>query len=361
MREIIVFGRGKYFAEKSGGLRKRYKIAAFIDNAVSVQETDPVYGCPVCHPSRLAQLPKHDILIVSSHFIDMWRQLKELGVEDDRILFGSAMEPLQLGVESFAFGNGETLTSLGENILYTTATGGQYRFSSQEELKDILRRTSKERFPFIHALSGLPVKPVSRVFGSERGKAVDRYYIERFLAENASDIRGCCMEIGADTYIRHFGGDQVTETIVLHVEGYGNTHKGNFETGEGLWEEMADCLICTQTLQYIYDLRAAIKNIYKILKPGGVALITVPGIKSLCLFDEDSWGEKWSFTEKSMKNLCGELGEDVSFSVSTHGNVKIATAYLYGICCEELDEEDFAYSDRQFPFLITVRLEKLSK
>lgn len=360
MKEIIVFGRGKYFAEKSDEIKKNYKIAAFIDNAVTEEEADSAYGCLVYNPQKLNLLPRHDVLIVSSHFVEMWKQLKDLGVEDDRILFGNEIEPRQIGAESFAFGNGETLTSGGDSILYTTAFGGQYCFSSDAEFKDILRRTSEERYPFIQALASLPVKPVSRTFGSERGRAVDRYYIESFLAENALDIRGCCMEIGADTYIRRFGGDRVTETIVLHVEGYGNTLKGNFETGEGLWEEMADCLICTQTLQYIYDLRAAIKNIYKILKPGGVALITVPGIKSLCLFDEDSWGEKWSFTEKSMKNLCGELGEDVSFSVSTYGNVKIATAYLYGICCEELDEEDFAYSDRQFPFLITVRLEKRS-
>ena len=250
------------------------------------------------------------------------------------------------------------MSSENDSIAYITASGQKYYFRSEPEFKEILRKTSEQRYPFIRALASLPVNPISRVFGSERGKAVDRFYIEKFLEENSSDIKGTCMEIGADTYIRRFGGNRVTESIILHVEGYGNAKKGNFETGEGLCEEMVDCLICTQTLQYIYDVRAAIKNIYTILKPNGVALITVPGIKSLCLFDEDNWGEKWSFTEKSMVSLCKELGDYVRFSVLSHGNVKIATAYLYGICCEDLDELDFSYDDRQFPFLITVRIEK---
>lgn len=108
----------------------------------------------------------------------------------------------------------------------------------------------------------------------ERGKAVDRVYIEKFLEANLEDIRGTVMEIESDDYIKQFGGNRVTEEIILHVKGWGgkNVLKGNFETGEGLKEDMVDCLICTQTLQYIYDLRSAAHNICKILKTrwGGV-------------------------------------------------------------------------------------------
>lgn len=358
MREIIVFGKGKYFAEKMSEIQKRYKIAAFIDNAVVSEGWDDLFQCQVCNPARLDCLPKHDILIVSSHFIDMWKQLKEIGVDDRRILFGNTLEPLQLGVETSAFGRGEMLTAADNKILYTTRSGHHFPFTSEEEFKDILRRVVAERENAIQLIAQLPLEPVSRVFGSERGKAVDRYYIEKFLEENSADITGSCMEIGTDMYMKRFGGDKVTESCILHVEGYGNALKGNFETGEGIREGMTDCLICTQTLQYIYDLHAAIRNIFAVLKPDGVALITVPGIKSLCLFDEDNWGEQWSFTGKSMERLCEELGDDAEFSVHTYGNAKIAAAYLYGVCREELEETDFEYNDRQFPFLITARIQK---
>ncbi len=45
-----------------------------------------------------------------------------------------------------------------------------------------------------------------REFGYDRGLPIDRYYIERFLANNASDIRGHVMEIADNIYMRRFGG-----------------------------------------------------------------------------------------------------------------------------------------------------------
>ncbi|MBD5538267.1 MAG: class I SAM-dependent methyltransferase [Lachnospiraceae bacterium] len=358
MQEIIIFGRGKYFSAKAEEIQKQYKIVAFLDNAVKEEAFDSNYHCPIYNPKRLEAVSQYDILIVSSYFIDMWKQLKELCVQDDRIIFGNMIEPLWLGLETFAFSNGEKLSSAGSSLMYQNGSETYY-FKSEQEFQNILRTVGKYRYPAISSVSSLPVMPVSRVFGSERGKAVDRYYIEKFLEDNQADIQGCCVEVGADVYTKRYGGNKVIESCVTHVEGYGNARKVNFETGEGCHESMADCLICTQTLQYIYDVRTAMKNIYMILKPKGVALITVPGIKSLCLFDEDSWGENWSFTEKSMESLCRELGDKAAFFVRSYGNAKIATAYLYGICCEELCESDFAYQDRQYPFLITARIQKL--
>lgn len=358
MRRIVVFGRGKYFAEKSIAIQREYQIAAFLDNAVCGESFDEDYSCPVYNPKEMKRILEYNILVTSSYFIDMWRQLKQLGVRDENIFFANTLEPLQLGVETFAFGNGERLFSAGSQLVYTLTTGESFCFGSEDEFKDILRKVSIDRFPAIHLVSSLPVVPVSRVFGSERGKALDRYYIETFLEEHSSDIKGCCMEIGTDMYTKRYGAGKVTKSCILHVEGYGNAIKGNFETGEGLHADMVDCLICTQTLQYIYDVQTAIKNIYYILKPQGVALITVPGIKPLCLFDEDNWGEKWSFTEKSLANLCQELGDKIRFSVCSYGNVKVAVAYLYGLCCEELSESDYIYKDRQYPFLIAARIQK---
>ena len=38
-----------------------------------------------------------------------------------------------------------------------------------------------------------------------------------------------------------------------------------------------DCAIVTQTLQFVYDVRAALATLHRILAPGGVLLATVPG------------------------------------------------------------------------------------
>jgi SAM-dependent methyltransferase len=51
-----------------------------------------------------------------------------------------------------------------------------------------------------------------------------------------------------------------------------------------------DCIILTQTLQYIFDLPAAVRAIYRILAPGGVLLASVPGI---CPILPESWTCYW--------------------------------------------------------------------
>ena len=43
------------------------------------------------------------------------------------------------------------------------------------------------------------LEPVSRAFGTDRGLAIDRYYVEHFLDAHRADIRGRVLEIGEDT------------------------------------------------------------------------------------------------------------------------------------------------------------------
>src|SRR5690348_17021256 len=61
------------------------------------------------------------------------------------------------------------------------------------------------------------IEPLSRIFGSDRGLPVDRYYIEQFLAAHAADIQGRVLEIGHNVYTRKFGAERVTKSDVLHI------------------------------------------------------------------------------------------------------------------------------------------------
>src|SRR4051794_12513459 len=62
------------------------------------------------------------------------------------------------------------------------------------------------------------VTPVSRVFGLDRGQTICRYYVEDFLSQYATDIRGCVLEIADNSYTRRFGGERVSRSEVLHVQ-----------------------------------------------------------------------------------------------------------------------------------------------
>ena len=49
------------------------------------------------------------------------------------------------------------------------------------------------------------LRPISTVFGQDRGTTIRRYYIERFLAAERGAIRGRILEIGENRYSRMFG------------------------------------------------------------------------------------------------------------------------------------------------------------
>ena len=180
--------------------------------------------------------------------------------------------------------------------------------------------------------------------GYDRGLPVDRYYIERFLSHHAKDIRGRVIEIGDSAYTRQFGGTQVTTSDVLHVDESNPTATivGDLASGDNIPASTFDCFVLTQTLQLIYDVRAALATVYRILKPGGVVLATVPGISQM---SDDEWGKTWywAFTSLSARCLFEEVFPKGSVQVQAHGNVLAATAFLQGLATHELSQEELDF------------------
>ena len=203
------------------------------------------------------------------------------------------------------------------------------------------------------------VTPVAGSFGFERGRPVDRYYIERFLEEQASAIAGRVLEIGDATYTRQFGGSRVTRSEVIHAsDGVpGVTIVADLADAPHIPAGTFNCVICTQTLQLIYDVRGAVSTLHRILAPGGVLLATFPGISQT---DDRAWEPSWywSFTPVSARRLFGDTFGPSGVEVTVHGNVLTAICFLHGIVTEELRPEELAYTDPSFPFLITVRAAK---
>ena len=201
--------------------------------------------------------------------------------------------------------------------------------------------------------------PISREYGYDRGQPVDRYYIEGFLSRHANDIHGRVIEIGDAAYTRQFGGTQVTKSDVLHVDESNPTATivGDLADGDNIPASTFDCFVLTQTLQLIYDVRAALATVYRILKPGGVVLATVPGISQI---SNDEWGKTWywAFTSLSARCLFEEVFPKGSVQVESHGNVLAATAFLQGLATHELRQEELDYADREYEMLITIKAVK---
>ena len=206
------------------------------------------------------------------------------------------------------------------------------------------------------------LQPIGRIFGSEWGQCIDRYYIESFLARHAADIHGHVLEVADNTYTRQFGGTRVQQSDVLHVspEHPGATITADLTCADHLPSEIFDCVIFTQTLQFIYDVRAALHTLHRILKPGGVLLATGNGISQIARWDMDHWGEYWRFTSLSAQKLLTEVFPASHVIVQAHGNVLAAMAFLHGLVSEELRQDELDHFDPNYEVLITMRAVKPS-
>jgi len=105
----------------------------------------------------------------------------------------------------------------------------------------------------------------------------------------------------------------------------------------------------------VYDVRAVVRTLHRILKPGGVALVTVPGITKISRHDMDRWGQYWCFTTKSARRLFEESFTISGVRTEAWGNVLAATAFLQGIAAEELTTEELDHDDPDFETLIGIR------
>jgi SAM-dependent methyltransferase len=209
------------------------------------------------------------------------------------------------------------------------------------------------------------VKPISPNYGwdrgLEKGMPLDRYYIEKFFSSHASDIRGRVLEIGDDRYTRKFGGDKVTKSDVLHyVEGNPlATIVADLTCADNIPSDTFDCIVFPQTLHVIYDVRAAMRHIYRILKPGGVFLVTTQGINKIGRHEGvDDWGEYWRFTAQSMRRLFKETFTRADVEVKSYGNILAAIAFLHGLVPEDILQEELDYVDPDYEVIVAARAVK---
>jgi SAM-dependent methyltransferase len=203
------------------------------------------------------------------------------------------------------------------------------------------------------------VVPLDTNFGYSRGTPIDRYYIESFLGEHADDIRGRVLEVQENAYTHGFGAAAVERGDVLSLlpDNPRATMIGDLGRPEDFSEGTFDCAIITQVLHLVLDPRAAAGTLHRLLKPSGVALVTVPGISQV------EWAESWywSFTVLSAQKIFVDAFGSDNVEVKAYGNALAATSFLWGIAVEELEASDLDYVDPYYQVTIGIRAVKLNE
>lgn len=221
----------------------------------------------------------------------------------------------------------------------------------------IMTQLRRRRVGFVRFGSLRRTEPVSRHYGWDRGRPIDRHYIEQFLGRHRHLVTGSVLEVGERTYTQTYGQD-VARSDMLHVsQAEGATYVDDLTDAPSVPSDSYDCVILTQTLQMIFDLDAAVATLHRILKPGGVLLCTVPGISQLA--DAD-WNQTWfwSFTPRSATRLLGAHFAADDLEISSYGNVLAATAFLQGLADRELRERELAVVDPEYPVVLAIRARK---
>lgn len=210
--------------------------------------------------------------------------------------------------------------------------------------------------------------PISRDYGFDRGQPIDRYYIESFLNRHASNsnggrspVQGRVLEIAEALYAPRFsrpGDVERLDILDLSPTNPRATIVADLTRAPQLEADAFDCVICTQTIHLIYDLRAAVATLHRILKPRGILLVTVPGISQICRAEMDTIGDHWRFTSRSVKRLFEEVFCQEDVTVQGYGNVLTATAFLYGLCTRDVRNRELAFHDPDYEMLIGVKATK---
>jgi glycosyltransferase involved in cell wall biosynthesis len=235
------------------------------------------------------------------------------------------------------------------------------RFLGEEGLR-LLRSRVVDRVPAVGRVRFGHLRrlvPISRAFGIDRGRPIDRHYVEGFLDRHRDDIRGRVIEFRDDAHAHRFGDGRVEAADVPHVH-EGNpaaTYAANLAAADHVPSDAFDCVLCIQTLQLVFDLQAAVDTLYRILKPGGLALVTIPGITQGSRDERgDTW--YWRFTPHSARRLFERVFPAERVELGVHGNVLAATAFLQGLSASELEPQELDFLDPRYDVVITVRARK---
>ena len=353
MKNVIIWGSGMYYRYKADYLRKNFHVLGVIGKESDGEEID---GHPMIKKEELKYRDYDNIIVMSDvYMFDIVQEILLLGIRADKIMFGVNLPPAT-GRDALYISKEEQLSIKEDGTIVWNHDVVVSCWEDIEKLKVLHIGTMTEE-----TIRNMPVKPLSYNYGMSRGEghSIARYYIEQFVTECKEFIKGTVMEIGDGRYST-LGQDAVEELLILSLDDEEKEHyiKGNLETGEGLQEESVDCLILTNVLSSLFDVQAAVCNIGKILKGGGYAIITVPGIASLYRVQYETYGQFWRYTPSGIVQLLERYIPGAKLSVKEYGNVKTSAAFLYGLTVEDLTTEELEYRDSCYPLLIGICLEK---
>jgi SAM-dependent methyltransferase len=199
------------------------------------------------------------------------------------------------------------------------------------------------------------VLPLSQGRGFDYGMPVNRYYGGTFIRSHAHEVRGRILEFGWPDYKVYFDPARVERYDIMSLAaGEQVTIVADVQKMPQVADATFDCIICTQVLLVVPDPFAAARELYRVLAPGGLLLMTVPRV-SLTAPRDGFPGDYWRFTEDSLRLLLAPFAE---VNISLHGNPIAAFCAANRIAAEDASPGDLDWTDPRFPLHVNVYARK---
>lgn len=198
-------------------------------------------------------------------------------------------------------------------------------------------------------------KPISPAWGSERGTPVGRWYFKRFLDSHESDIKGHVLEVRTKLYSSQYPGVSRIDVLDIDPDLPEVTVIADLENMPQVPTDTYDCIILTAVLYYIRDVDAALRELRRVLRSGGVLLSAHSGIPGHLTQLSGFESEFGYLSTRGTTTLFNEAFGADHVTVQTWGNVLACLAFLRGVAAEEVGERRLLTADPYFPQTITVR------
>ena len=195
-------------------------------------------------------------------------------------------------------------------------------------MKKLLQRATALGFRLLFRFSfRWRLLPFCHEFGKGRGGSLSRYYVNRFIQKYAPEVRGRVLEFGGKDYECFFDSKKISSYDVFDIEKTeACTIAADLQDCPQIPGGSFDAIICTQVLEHIYFTDKAMSELYRLLAPSGVLLLTVPFHGFIHASPQDFW----RFSPEAFKRMIAKYRyREAVFQ--TFGNVYVAAMYNLGL------------------------------
>lgn len=216
-------------------------------------------------------------------------------------------------------------------VFFKNITTGLDRFFKPYDLIYSFQNTK-------HVKLNLPIQPKDTIF---------EYYTRVFLAENPEYVTGSILIIKPKN-VRFEAQISSAKTITFDKAQYATFKKAV----KAIKSNSYDCVIMPEVLNNVLEHQEVVKEVYRILKPGGVVLTTAVTISTPNL---DNF---WGFTASGFRYMFGQVFDAKKVHDRSYGNALVGRLFLEKKKAADLTVKELNYSDLYFPVVVAVRATK---